>query len=539
MVHPNRPTHRDRRRQASDEEKRQKEEDSRLLKESGGACIWCYLNKKKCDPGRICAPCTSNKRGCFRDCSQLWLFVPVLEKSKKNIQFAKDSTFQCTYDILDRLKNTSPSLQPSVSQVVANIRWSVPESRNLLAANISDLRLSSCGTTTTCLKDKLISITLADMQVPELNCLVIDTAKPSIVGNAGKMLKLLAAIVTLSRSRVHVPPANVGVARATMFFVLTVHAIALCDASAAFCSELCEIIRRKESHQEDTGAETAGNSQHVNPLWLAIGIYHEVIGGLISFQPGPLISNIFDNIKPRLGDIQFQIRHLLMSVPPYQGPDKGPLKQSMVDGLLSSIVPKVPVLEGGYDLAFWARSSETKGPIPTEASRQEMAYDQLQYEMGCLLNEDFDIDMVGQNPSRQVPGPPPTHFRPDPVVDHPAIMDQDIPWSDPPLSGNALDEQHFPLENDGAYATPQSSEQTIDDTLFSDLTFLDQYSETSGFTLARTDGPFHQQPQTGYEPFLSPEYDRGGAETLRATDLDTSYASTHTIAPVDVESLDL
>ncbi|KAL1969500.1 hypothetical protein VTN77DRAFT_8938 [Rasamsonia byssochlamydoides] len=515
IVDPNNPSpHRGKRRKTSEEEKKQKEE-SRLLKECGGACVWCYLNKKKCDPGRICAPCNLNNRGCFRDCSQLWLYMPVLEKSKKNRQDAKERTFQCTYDVLSRLKKES-SPQPFVTQVVANIRWSTSESRNLLAANITKLRLPDCDKTT---NDRLISSTLANIQVPELDC-----HKTKFVDNAGKMLKLLAAIVTLSRSRVHVPPANVGVARSAMFFVLTLHVMALCEASADFCAELWDIIRRKESHQDNTGTGA------VNPLWLAIGIYHKVIDGLISFQPGPLISDIFDNIKPRLDDIRSHVHYLLMSVPPYQGSDRELLKESMVDDCLSSIVPKVPVLEGGYDVAFWV-FSETQGPISTVISRQEMAYDQLQYEMGCLLDKDFDV--IRQTSSGKVPGSSPTHFRPFSPVDRPAVNGINQGTS---LTGNALDGQQFPLENDGAYASHQSSDmQTNDDTLFSDWTYHDQYSETSGFTLAETDGLFHGL-QIENECLWALDH-RDKAETLGATNL-TSYASTHHIAHFDPE-LDL
>lgn len=51
----------------------QKQQESKLLKELGGACFWCYRNKKKCDPSDPCPSCASNGYKCIRESTQLCL----------------------------------------------------------------------------------------------------------------------------------------------------------------------------------------------------------------------------------------------------------------------------------------------------------------------------------------------------------------------------------------------------------------------------------------------------------------------------------
>ncbi|KAL1983051.1 hypothetical protein VTN96DRAFT_534 [Rasamsonia emersonii] len=524
---PKNPSPRPYKKRKTNEEAKKQKEDNRLLKECGGACVWCYKNKKGCDSEQICAQCTANGRVCFRGYSQLWLFIPVLEKPENLQKVSKDRTFQRAYEVLSHLKNTW-SQQPFVTQIVADFRRGVHGSPNLLAANISELKWPVDGTKGNSLKERWITRLLADIKVPELNYLVIDPAESRIVKNAVEMLKLFATIVTLLGSRVYVSPANMGVAQTTVFFVLTLLAITLGETSADFCLDLWKRIRGEELRRQNTSTEDAAETRRVNPLWLAIGIYHEVIVGLISnLESGGLVSKIFDfdNIGSHLDAIRSRIRYLLTRVPPSQGSGSELLNESKVDNCLSSIVPKLPVLEGGYDIALWASYSKTQGPTSTTASRQEMAYDQPQYEMGDLFNEQFDIDMIRKASAGQVPCPPASYSRCLPAVGRQAVTDQDVSWS-------PLDERQVLMGNDGATSDRQTTE---DDALFDYWTDYDQYSVTSRLTSTQTDS-LSPGPQIGNKP-----HQQGGAETLDATDhaSDTAYASTHHDPLVDDKPLDL
>lgn len=435
------------------------------------------------------------------------------------------------YDVLSRLKNTW-SQHLSVTYIVADFRRGVHGSPNLLAANISELKWPVDGTEGNSLKKRWIARLLEDIEVPGLNYLVIGPAESRLLWNAFEMLKLFATIVTLLHSRVYVSPANMGVAQTTMYFVLTLLAITLRETNDDFCSELWKTFRGGELRWKNTNTGAAAETRHVNPLWLAIGIYHEVIVSLISkLEPGGLISNIFDfdidNIGAHLDATRSLIRSLLTKEPPYQGSDSELLNESKVDHYLSLIVPKLPVLEGGYDIALGVDYSETQGPTSTTASRQEMVYAQLPYEMANLFNEQFDIDMIHKASAGQEPGTPPSYSQSLPVGGRPAVTDQGIAWS--PFLG----EHQFPVGDDGT----SSDRQTTDDASFDFNAWADfeAYSQTSLPTSTQTDS-LSPGPQIGNAP-----YQQSGAETLDATDHagDTAFASTHHDPPIDDELSDL
>ena len=76
-------------------------EDIRQLKEYGGACQWCYRNKKKCGPSTPCPPCLSNRRECVRR-------APIIP------QIQADQETNLHTDILNPESTSTASVQPSI-----------------------------------------------------------------------------------------------------------------------------------------------------------------------------------------------------------------------------------------------------------------------------------------------------------------------------------------------------------------------------------------------------------------------------------------
>lgn len=498
-------TYREKRIRTKEDSERQRE-DSRLLKERGGACVWCYLNKKKCGPKNPCPPCSSNGRGCFRDGSQLWLFVPLLEPcTKRNSRSARDRTFQRASEVFRRLQEAS-SPQPGTPRVTVKIRWRDPHPVDLLVADISQLNLKDSDVSHT-LKESLIQNSLASVRLPGVENLGSDAVGLSLVQSAMRMLRLLAVIVTLSRSRVYLRPTDLGPARLTMFFILCLQAKALCEISEEFCSELCDAMRRKEPQEHSSPGEGhhANKTELLNPVWVAAGLYYRVIMGLADFAPSPLISEIFDEMKSNIVDLRPKVRHILRNVPLYQGTDKTSSKPNFVD----KFIPRVPVRDY-FEIAFWM-GSEAEFPVSTALVRQGTPYTELYYWMSCLLSENFDLHMLPQNHSGQVPGPSPVDFRTPSEPDCLAAVDQETTLSDTTSGRNKPEVQSSAFDNDVDVPSRASSEgKTAVDSLFSDLTWIDSiYRESSEAAFDSSDNPMDWDACFGNGNLLDSNFEGG------------------------------
>ncbi|KAJ9352513.1 hypothetical protein DTO280E4_7111 [Paecilomyces variotii] len=494
--------HREKRVRTKEDTERQRE-DIRRLKERGGACVWCYLNKKKCDIKNPCSPCSVNKRACFRDATQLWLYVPLLDPStRKSSEIIKEETFKSANEAFLRLLDMSLP-QPGATQAVVKIRWHDPNPVDLLIADISQLSLADTEVSDG-LKENLIQKSLANIQSPTLQNLDSDAVNAPLIQSGIKMLGLLAALVTLSRSRVYVRPADLGPARMTMFFILATHAKALCETSERFCTELCETMRRKSSHENATARlqERDGQRLH-NPVWVAAAIYHRVITGILEFGPNPLISEIFVGMKSRLRELRSKVNHIQDSVPQYQDHDKLSSKPTSIEP--SACVPDVPVLDY-FEITFWLES-EGKLPVPTALDRQNEPYSVLSdYWVNSLLDENFDLDPFHQSVSGEVPGPRAVHFRPtleatNLMLPKQETMSSDLtslyeqPAKQKPTTGGRTDFSGPSL--------PSYAGDTVLDSVFSDFTWIEQFCDNNGHIYHHSESAFDPNAFFGNEDSIS------------------------------------
>ncbi|KAL1851541.1 hypothetical protein Plec18170_006360 [Paecilomyces lecythidis] len=495
---PNSPiVYREKRVRTKEDSERQRE-DIRRLKERGGACVCCYLNKKKCDTNNPCSPCSANSRACFRDAAQLWLYTPLSDPStKRTCRTIKEKTFEPACEVFRRLQDKSLP-QAGATQAVVKLRWNDPNPMDLLKADVSELSLTDSEVYDR-LKEDIIRNSLANIQLPSLQNLDSDAVDSPLLQSGMKMLGLLAALITLSRSRIYVRPADIGPARMTMFFILATHAKALCETSEIFCTELCETMRRKASHENATGGSQERDSRRLhNPVWIAAAIYHRVISGIAEFSPSPLISEILVGMKSDVNELRSKVKHILKSVPPYQDHDKPSSKSPPME--ISACVPDVPVLDY-FEITFWLESQGTF-PVPTALGRQDAPYSVLaHYRMNSFLDENFELDML-PNVSDEVPGPRAVHLRPTLEASSFMAPKQDTMPSD----AASLCEKSVKQETMAGCQTdcsgpslPSYAGDTVVDSVFSDFTWIEQYYEGNGHAYHNNESTFDANAFFGNE----------------------------------------
>lgn len=463
MVTPGSPTpFREKRVRTKAEEEVQRE-DSRRLKEHGGACVWCYVNKKKCSTESPCRPCDTNKRMCFRDGSELWLCPPTADQPKKNFQRAKENVFGQVNQIFHRLQSLwSP--QPGATIAFAEILQNDSQQLPLLASDISRLNINDVRTQN--LKEGVVSASQLNITLSGLEKLDADAVQLPLVDSAVGVLKLFAAIAAVSRSFVYFRPVELQAARAAMFFILALHAQALCEKSEGFCSQLCDTLRRKESHEQHRGEPCP--TDPVNPIWVALGLYYRVLLHLTTFEPGASISQIFHGIKSQAEVIIPNVRQLLLKHIHYKA-KSSILKSSSLDVRFLESVPEIPE-SNHFEIAF-SMKSENQFPVSTALARQEKPFDNsLRYPISSILDEDFTIDIDPRKLTNHGDGSQSSQY---PLHSGVRLDGQETTAWDSPLSPNVSSEQDLcPTQNE----TSSSSDQQTGDSIFTDEFTIDNFT---------------------------------------------------------------
>lgn len=454
---PGSPTaYREKRIRTKEEEELQKE-DSRRLKEHGGACVWCYVNKKKCSTESPCRLCSSNKRMCFRDGSELWLCPPIVDQPKKNFQRAKENVFWQANQIFRHLQELwSP--QSGITVAFAVIRQN---DLRLLATDISQVSINDTRQTQG-LKENMISASQTNIALTGLEQLI----RLPLVDSAAGVLKLLAAITAVSRSSVYFRPVELQAARAAMFFILSIHAQALCEKSAEFCSQLYDTLRRKESNEQHYGEPLP--TDPVNPIWIALGLYYRVLSHLTNFEPASSISPIFHGIKAHAETIIPNVRQLLLKNIPYKAKWFISTKSSLDDYLRES-VPEIPE-SNGFEIAFWM--SENKFPVSTALARQGRPFDHsFSYPISSILDQDFNLDIEPQNLTNQGDGSQSSQLHSGARLD----SNWQAPTAGDSWCQNSSGEQNlcYLAENQ---SSSSSDQQTNNDSIFDTFTNIDTLS---------------------------------------------------------------
>ncbi|KAH1647714.1 hypothetical protein KXV89_006573 [Aspergillus fumigatus] len=273
------------------EESGERREKNKRLKEMGGVCLWCYRLKKTCEPQLPCPRCQDSKSNCIRRPAELSL-LPCQDMNQGSISFQTKSE-----DILSPLQKISQcaSSQAVVSFCQCNgevIDYWVMHAANLGATNMN----TSSG-----LGQQLILKLLKCVQSAEMDKFETEFPGSSLVQTAVTMHKLLSAILCLSKTQVYLRASDVEQTRIVVSFMLALCRQCLCELSDDLGSEAYSLIKQKSDYDgEPAGMKNdCSGASCVNPVWVAVGLYHRVLEALSSFELPPPIADIFDKVKIR------------------------------------------------------------------------------------------------------------------------------------------------------------------------------------------------------------------------------------------------
>ncbi|KAJ5595286.1 uncharacterized protein N7459_001494 [Penicillium hispanicum] len=381
----NSQTFREKRRRTRLDIEKQKE-CIRLLKEFGGACLWCYRSKKRCGATNPCPSCVTNHRKCIRTSAQLSLVAPLPTPPSQNsmpilgppskevldaLQLLGDRTFQniSTFNSVINIRDTEDA---SVDTWVMEITKPDLDISLMKTRHAVDNFVSKAST-------YIHYVTLAKFQSTYL--------EQPLVRAAIKMAKLCMVIGCLAKTRVHIRSFDIAAARLTLLLLLVACCRELADMSDGFSIELCEMLRRKIMHDIcSNGKNQPQTANNLNSVWVATALYYRTVSGLLDLQTSPMIEHIFKPLVDHLATVRSNLFSILKSVPasPMHS-SRSAIKQTLND--------QVPVLPSSQflDLAFWLGpvGSHDGFSAPSVLKRQGDPFAEQGYDMQSLLYDEF------------------------------------------------------------------------------------------------------------------------------------------------------
>lgn len=273
------------------------------------------------------------------------------------------SNFQEAQATMTELKQSALSQDTSYTSVFVD--WALYSNHRTWHVETTKLDLDPLDAA---VQASAVEVALGFVTVPQLEGLFPDTLGEKL----NKTIILVAAIDQLFRSKVSVEPMALPAARMTVFFLMSIYAIEMCDASLSFATELYTALKNKRLAEPS--------------VQYAIRLYQKVISKLLIFQrSGSLMSSIFRPIESRLKNISHTLQQLLSC----------PISQQR-SSANDVVVPHIPHLPS-FDIAI-GFSPARAGTLPTAGWRQEMRRDQLHYCVYTLLRNDFDVGMNHPRP---------------------------------------------------------------------------------------------------------------------------------------------
>ncbi|EAW25021.1 uncharacterized protein NFIA_105090 [Aspergillus fischeri NRRL 181] len=382
------PRHRESRVQTK-EESDERREKNKKLKEMGGVCLWCYRMKKTCEAQLPCPRCQDSKSICIRRPAELSL-LPCQDMNQ-------DSTsFQTTKpeDIFSSLQKIS---QCASSQAVVSFCQCNGEVIDYWVMHAAGLGATNMNTSSG-LSQQLILKLLKCVQSGEMDKFETQFPGSSLVQTAVTMHKLLSAILCLSKTQVYVRATNVEQTRIVMFCMLALCLRGLCELSDELGSEAYSLIKQKSDYDgEPAGLKNdCSGASCVNPVWVAVGLYHRVLEALSSFELPQPMAGIFAKVKIRSNMVLSNIYCVKAKIPHVFGSklEKGKLEAEK-KVTFEQHIPPVSCRQY-FNLAICSGPFDHNLPS-TAIHRQTYQSSDVSYDAEFLLNESFE------HPTRAAP----------------------------------------------------------------------------------------------------------------------------------------
>ncbi|KAJ5324408.1 hypothetical protein N7476_003008 [Penicillium atrosanguineum] len=297
-THPG--TYREKKHRSREDLAKQKQA-SHDLKVSGGACVWCYRSKKKCDASPVCHPCRSGNRKCIRDSAQLSLLAPIVTISNSTSAVPQSPPSHKTIATLNYLGATVFQKAEALTAVL-NIRQPHGGNLHTWAMNLTRADLTLPNNTKAAI-DQFLAKAIICGQGSQLSRLENVYGSHPLVQEALKMAKLFLAVSGIAKTSICTHPDHLGAARLTMLLVMVAGSQRLVEISQFFSVGLHDALRRKDLQDNYCGGQYSPQTNDpLHPLWVAYALYYRVISGLLGLEPDSPIANIFQSLEPHLDE---------------------------------------------------------------------------------------------------------------------------------------------------------------------------------------------------------------------------------------------
>lgn len=337
-------------------------EGIRQLREFGGACVWCYRSKKKCEPTHPCTSCDTNHRTCIRNSEQLCLLPPVVSSRNDPCSVM---TGPFSHEALDTLHQLGAKAFQNAAKlcVVFQVRHSNGETYQTWDMDLTSTDLD-LPTTTQDVVDQFVAKALMCVDCTQLTQLEETYSTHPLVETALKMSLLFMVMSCLAKTRIQVGPSEVDAGRLTVFLLLVVCSRKLVAMSQSFSAELCEMLRRKDLQDRCTnGNHGLRTKDALDPLWVASALYFRVLCGLWDLETTSPIAKIFGPVEEHWVGVDSCLWSILKCVSIGHGrSSKSATKQTLKD--------HIPALSpcNYFDLAFWLGPVDDAEALPQPAT---------------------------------------------------------------------------------------------------------------------------------------------------------------------------
>ncbi|KAL1959523.1 hypothetical protein VTO42DRAFT_1968 [Malbranchea cinnamomea] len=396
--------------------RKQRQEDrdrKEKMKGIGGSCVWCSQMKKACDLEKVCQPCKRKSLPCLRAPEQLWLYAnplndqstPISGNRLSALQRAKQEAFAQANRLLNRLKS-NVSDRKLVGQAVFELRWRYPNNSWSIALDAELLKSPANGhTLPKDQMDALLEVARKLVPIPELAGLDSTERKAALMTAALQMSRLLGFLVSVTRAEIFGWLGDIALARLALAYFITGVVKTMCQLSEEFAMELLRKLRQKETR---TGPLRA--------IYLATGVYYQVLFGLHQFRPGSMIADILSDVISRLQDVTELVGLLMRTDYLAQRPihanqaQSSETKELRFWELFNELVPPVPALDG-CQLGFY--SFNQNSAVPTAMGRLFHLFGtRSSLTVSQLLSSDADHSLWLPLSGLSVPGPSNIKFPP-------------------------------------------------------------------------------------------------------------------------------
>ncbi|KAJ5101704.1 hypothetical protein NUU61_003926 [Penicillium alfredii] len=386
-------------------------ENIRLLKGSGGACLWCYRSKKRCGLSNPCLSCTSTRRKCIRSSVQLSLSGLQVGGSPPDVSMVplKPPSSEAL-DMLNSL-NTLVFTKMTAMKAVLNIRRSDDGALEMCTMYVD--RRDMVFSNVSCSLDQLVAKASKHLRCVELAKLEEAYTFHPLIQTALSMTKLFMVTRCLATTHVYIRSLDVDPGRLMMLYILVVCCRELFEMSEGFSVELCEALRRKDVQDSLSDGKYLHPTTNLNPVWVASALYYRIVSGLLELRESPLMTKIFGCRASHLSRLWCTLWSILKSVPANN-------KTSSKDATGSALKDQIPVLPDSkfFDLAFWLGPLDCNDELPPVAVSKQHGdpFAGESYDMNSFLRDDCVESSVLSNAPQPVQALLPVCPSPKPVA---------------------------------------------------------------------------------------------------------------------------